>query len=164
MPGQTETKSSRHACLENEHRAGAEVPVASLSMGGQLFVWSLRRWRLAIVEKEPLDGALAYTYGVAGCPEAVPLIDEVLSLVAVSAFRPFAIRCVRCQRLSADEWLVLRALQEIQRGDEVRAAAIIGKLVAGRLGHAFCRSAKSYVEALDAVGVMLCGANLQVIK
>lgn len=141
-----------------------EVRTASLSLGGQLFIWSIRRWRDAMTQRESLDDALAYTYGVAGCPEAIPLVDEVMSLVAVAAFRPFTIRCVRCQTLSGDEWALLRAAQSLQSGHPERARTFVGTIVAGRLGHAFCRSAKPYVDALAVAGVFLKGANLRAVQ
>ena len=148
---------------ESPNPTDVEVRTASLSLGGQLFIWSIRRWRDARAQRESLDDALAYTYGVAGCPDAIPLVDEVMSLVAVSAFRPFTIRCVRCPTLSGDEWALLRAVQSVQSGHAERALALVGTIVAGRLGHAFCRSAKPYVDALAVAGVFLKGANLKAV-
>ena len=164
----THGKVSRLASHQCTHEApsvaAVEVSTASLSLGDQLFIWSVRRWRQAVARQEPLDDALAYTYGVARCPDAIPLIDELMSLVSVAAFRPFAIRCVPCQTLSADEWTLLRAVQAVQGGEAERATLLVGGIVAGRLGHTFCRAAQPYAEALAEVGVFLAGANLKVVE
>ena len=140
-----------------------EVRTASLSLGGQLFVWSARSWRIAVERGEPLGDVFENTYKIARCPDAVPLVDELLSLVSVSAFRPFSIRCVPCQTLSGDEWLILRAMQELQREDQHRAMTCIGRIVAGPLRQAFCRSAPPYVNVLVCAGLTLFPVNLRVV-
>ena len=141
-----------------------EVRTASLSLGGQLFVWSVRSWRVAVERGEPLGEVFENTYRIARCPEAIGLVEELFSLVAVSAFRPFAIRCVRCQTLSTDEWLILRALQELQRKDQDRAITWIGRIVVGPLRQAFCRSAVPYVDTLVGAGLSLFPVNLRVVE
>lgn len=141
-----------------------EVRTASLSLGGQLFVWSARSWRLAIERREPLGEVFEDTYRIARCPEAVRLVDELFSLLAVSAFRPYAIRCVCCQTLSPDEWLILRAMQELQRNDQEGAMACIGRMVAGPLRQAFCRTAIPYVDVLVGVGLSFFPVNLRVVE
>lgn len=148
-----------------EHGAAGSLPevrTETLSLGGQLFIWSARRWRVAMEQGESVDDALAYTYGIARCPEAVALLDETMSLVAVAASRPVTIRCVRCPTLSDDERDLLRALQDLQRGRVEHAAEQVARIVAGRLRHAFCRSATVYADALDAADVPLV-AKLELV-
>ena len=140
-----------------------DVRTASLSLGGQLFVWSARSWRIAVERGEPLGEDFENIYRIARCPEAMHLVDELLSLVSVSAFRPFAIRCVPCQTLSGDEWLILRAMQELQREDQHGAMTCIGRIVPGPLRQAFCRSATAYVDALVCAGLSLFPVNLRVV-
>ena len=63
---------------ESPNPTAVEVCTASLSVGGQLFIWSIRRWRDAMAQRESLDDALAYTYGVAAaqrCGEVMRLVD-----------------------------------------------------------------------------------------
>ena len=157
------TPSEHHAC-DTRSIAEREVRTASLSLGGQLFVWSARRWRIAVEREEPLGDVFENTYRIARCPEAMHLVDELLSLVAVSAFRPFAIRCVPCQTLSSDEWLILRAMQEIQREDQDRALTCIGRIVVGPLRQAFCRSATPYIDTLVGAGLSLLPAKLHAVE
>ena len=144
-----------HSCNHGPAGDEPEVRTETLSLGGQLFIWSARRWRVAVEREESVEEALAYTYGIARCPEAIALLDETMSLVAVAAFRPVAIRCVRCPTLSEDERDLLRAIQDVQRGHHARAATHVGRILAGRLRQAFCRSAAAYAEALDAADVPL---------
>lgn len=142
----------------------SEVRTASLSLGGQLFVWSARSWRLAVERQEPLGEVFENTYRIARCPEASDLANELLSLLAVSAFRPLAIRCVCRQTLSPDELLILRAMQELQLKDRDRAMACIGGVVVGPLRQAFCRTAIPYVDALVDVGLSLFPVQLRVVE
>lgn len=154
---------SEHAC-DTTLVPDSEVRTASLSLGGQLFVWSVRSWRVAVERGEPLGEAFENTYQIAQCPGAIRLVDELLSLVAVSAFRPFAIRCVPCQTLSGDEWAILRAMQELQREDQDRALTCIGRIVVGPLRQAFCRSATPYIDALVGAGLSLLPAKLRAVE
>ena len=85
-----------------------------------------------------------------------------MSLVAVAAFRPVNIRCVPCPTPSSDERDLLRAIQDLHRGRLDRAAEHVGRMVAGRLRQAFCRSAAAYAEALDEADVPLV-AGLQLV-
>ena len=146
---------SRERCDHVPASDGPEVRTEALSLGGQLFIWSARRWRVAVEQGRSVEEALAYTYGVARCPEAAALLDETMSLVAVAAFRPVNIRCVPCPTLSSDERDLLRAIQDLHRGRLDRAAEHVGRMVAGRLRQAFCRSASAYAAALDEADVPL---------
>ena len=141
-----------------------EMRIAYLPSGAQLFVWSVRRWHVALMRRESIEAALGPVYRVAKCMQGVALFDELMSLVAVAAFRPPAVRCMCSATLSADERDMLLAVQAAWRGCEEAAVDCIGTIVAGRLRHAFCRSATCYADALRAAAVPLCGVRLHLAK
>lgn len=136
-------------------RSAHETRIATLSTGGQLLVWSVRRWVAAANSRECALQALAAPYRLLNCTPAVPLLDECLCLVALAATHPVAIRCLCSTTLSDDELLILRALQRIGRRDECGARAAAGCLVAGRIAHAFVRAAAVYVDELRSAGLFL---------
>ena len=83
-------------CAQNKtdgpHDDHTEVRTKTLSLGGQLFIWSARRWLIAGQKKERIQEVLAHPYHAAKCPDAAQLLDEMMSIVAVSSFRPVTIR------------------------------------------------------------------------
>ncbi len=131
------------------------VETRNLTRGGQVALWSLRRWLLARRRGEKVDQALAEMFRLAGCPEATSMVDEFISLLNHVALRPVEIRCTCARTLSADELLMLRVLRYIQRGEGSEAKARIARLLPGALGPAFCRIAGLFVHSLQRRNISL---------
>lgn len=147
---------------EHVVRQVAEQPVLSseprleaLSAGGQLLVWSMRRWLIAAAKREHVAEALAQPYRMLHCEPAVGYMDECLALAVLASLHPMTIRCLGAPTLSADEALIWRSMQRIERGDEAGALRFAQGLIAGRLAGVFVRSADLYVRELGKAGIPL---------
>lgn len=140
--------------------ADAAVPqceprLEALSAGGQLLVWSMRRWLIAAARRERVSEVLAEPYRLLHCGSAVAYIDECLALAVLASLHPVTIRCLGAPTLSADEALIWRSMQRIERGDEAGALQLAQGLIAGRLAGVFVRSADLYVRELGKGGIPL---------
>lgn len=135
--------------------SGREPRVAVLSAGGQLLVWSMRQWLIAVARRDSATDALAHPYRVLGCQRAVAFVDECLALAALAAMHPLDIRCLCDKTLSSDEALILRSMQRVERKDDSSAVTVASELVAGPLAAVFVRSAALYVRELNGAGLRL---------
>ena len=77
-----------------QQQTGMALKTAELPLGGQLVIWGMRRWILAVSRREAPTLKIARPYIEAGCADAVPLLDETMTLLAATARRRFALRCV----------------------------------------------------------------------
>ena len=157
------------SCAEDESDDaviyGRSIKTCTLSLGGQLFIWSMRRWVQASRDKTSISEALASPYRAAKCIAATDVLDELMSLIAAVSYRPVKIRCLPCPTLSSDEWLILHSLQKIQSQEETGAQKLIQEFMVGRLAHTFLESATRYVDLLLCTGNPLIGASyLEVVK
>tara|TARA_B100001094_G_scaffold326408_1_gene382490 strand:- start:669 stop:1163 length:495 start_codon:yes stop_codon:yes gene_type:complete len=130
----------------------SKIQTKTLSTGGQLFVWSARRWLIAAQKKEQIEMALAHPYRTAKCPGAAKLLDEIMSILAVSSFRSVTIRCLHCPVLDNDEWLLIQILRKLQTNDEKEAARLVDEFMRGALATTFLRAANLYATSLSNVG------------
>mgnify|MGYP003312855785 CR=1 FL=1 len=150
-------------CAQNKtdgpHDDHTEVRTKTLSLGGQLFIWSARRWLIAGQKKERIQEVLAHPYHAAKCPDAAQLLDEMMSIVAVSSFRPVTIRCLHCPVLDKDEWLLIQAVRKLQTGNEEDAAEVVDAFIRGALAKTFLRVTALYASSLLKVGKPITRAN-----
>ena len=128
--------------------------VKDLSKGAQLAVWSIRKWVLQRRRKAD-DATLIKTYEMAGITSAAESLDEFMTLLTTIAMRPVNIECSCCNKLAGDELLILRTLRSLQAGQQEAALLSIARLVNGRLGTVFCRSAEIYVNKLSRANLSL---------
>ena len=153
------TDLSHSPSLTTQDACEPQFPTASLSHGGQLFVWSLRQWTLSARAKRCIVRDMWPQYHARRCADAIALVDEMISLLALAAFRPVNIRCPASARVSRDELILLQSLQAIQRGNDNEARNILSPVISGRLSHSFCRVAQLYVESLTAAGMSVTGVS-----
>lgn len=129
--------------------AGPATPTLDqLSQGGQLLLWSLRRWAAATqyrVEPQPI---LAVPHEKMNCAGAEVLLDESLCVLAAGAKRNLSVLCGCSAHLSHDEWTVTRAVRLAQLEQQGAARTAIENLMMSRLSGAFTRSASLYAAAL----------------
>jgi hypothetical protein len=157
-------------CCAQDKKVGSynqpsKIQTKTLSLGGQLFVWSARRWLIAAQKKEQIEAALAYPHRTAKCPGAAKLLDEIMSILAVSAYRPVTIRCLHCPVLDNDEWLLIQTLRKLQTNDEKEAAGLVDEFIRGALATTFLRAATLYANSLSLVGKPITRTNfLRVIE
>jgi hypothetical protein len=110
------------AAPANEHETGLRTD--ALDFAGQFLLWGMRAWLLAYRQRRQSgapDRPNAYR-GIAGegflragVPQAMDLIDDVFSALAVAALREIDVRCPRCAYVSPDEALLPGAVAASQR-------------------------------------------------
>ncbi len=140
------------------HQGTCQPPAqetASLSCGAQLFIWSLRQWVVAVKHKTPPIPLITTPYEMANCPDAPPLIDELMCFLAVSSNRQLEIRCCCRPTLSEDEMLLLSCLRLLQREQASAGATLMEHMMLPGLSRTFCRLADEYQQLLQAAGMTL---------
>lgn len=107
-----------HACSTAEP-GGA---IDALSFPEQFLVWSIRAWVDGHKSGTGRSGLLRDGFSLAGAADGWLLVEELMSIVAVSARRPLDFRCLACKTLGVDEAPLLAAVASLQR--EVAAPAV----------------------------------------
>jgi len=104
--------------------AGAFVDrdIRALSAGAQLTLWCVRVWVRHVHDGEPATPCLRRGLDLAGMPEGLEEISAVLELIGRSAEGRLSFGGCRCRPVTADESVVLAALQAAQSGDREDAA------------------------------------------
>ncbi|HVI86973.1 MAG TPA: hypothetical protein VM659_01665 [Dongiaceae bacterium] len=88
-----------------------------LPFGGQLLVWGMRHWVTALKSGQDFAAMTGDGFAQFGLADAGQSLDDLFQMIAVSAARQIDIRCVKCQRVSPDEQLLLDCLAAAQDGD-----------------------------------------------
>ena len=133
------------------------ITVDSLSEGGRLFVEGIRQWAYAARQRECVKRALIPSYAQHECAEAVDAMDELMSLIAVSAYRPVHVCAVEAEHLSEDEYTLLESMRALQRRQDSVARDSLSTMIAGRLNETFRRVARSYLDITRAAGLDCAG-------
>ena len=105
------------AALPRDHETGLRTE--ELDAAGQFLLWGMRSWLLAFRQSKDRPSAYRGIAGEgflrAGVPQAMELIHDVFSALAVAAVRQVDVRCPRCAYVSPDEALLLGAVAASQR-------------------------------------------------
>lgn|GEM_PF-1262919 len=133
------------------------VPISCLAIGAQLFVFSVRQWRVAAHSKHCIISALDPFYARYGAGPALGVLDEVMSLLCATAFRPVTINCPCKSELNEDEAMLLVCLQHASRENRHAASRSIQDLIDGRLAISFCRVMTAYAAELRLAGLSVTG-------
>lgn len=149
------TDVGRIANLDLDQPLPKVLPMAQLEKGAVLFVWGVRRWPSLATGDCAAAAALHAPYSRAGCARAVVRLEDLLSVVELSARRPLARKCVHGRLLSADERLLLSILVGLQRGDVDGSRRVASSLVRQRLVSAVLQLAAHYVAELRHVGLSI---------
>ena len=134
-----------------------ETPIDTLTTGAQLFVWSASQWLACAQTQRCVFDALSLQYTHHSAQAAVPLLDELMTVLAVGAYRQIALGCLCSNALRDDELTLLSALRFLQQQNLDRAMHALDPLMGGSIKRAFCRSAEVYVSTLQQADLNLCG-------
>ncbi|MEM7002351.1 MAG: hypothetical protein AAF529_16290 [Pseudomonadota bacterium] len=94
-----------------------------------------------------------------GVNSALPVLDEMMCLVAATAFRSIEVNCPCKSHLGEDELLLLRTMQALQRQDRDTAIEMVDDLLCGSFRITFCRIADAYLEELQAGSLGVTGVR-----
>jgi hypothetical protein len=92
------------------------IAFQDLPFGGQLLVWGMRHWVTALKSGGDFAAMTGDGFAQFGLGDAGQSLDDLFQMIAVSASRQIDIRCVKCQRVSPDEQLLLDCLAAAQDG------------------------------------------------
>ena len=137
--------------------AAPPITASSLTTGAQLFIFSLRQWRVAAHGKHCIHDALDPFYARFQAAPAVRVLDEIMSLLCAAAFRPVAINCPCKAELNEDETSLLACIQCVWRADNSAAIMSIEPFIGGRLATTFVRVMSAYVTELRVAGLNVTG-------
>ena len=128
---------------------------SNLSNGAQLFVFSIRQWQIATHQSECPHVRLLPFYRRFGVEPALPLLDEMMSLINLASFRPLEVNCpCRCD-VGEDEQALLACLQSMQSGDGQGVGSALDDFFVGPFKATFRRIAQIYLEIFTAVGLSM---------
>jgi hypothetical protein len=96
--------------------SGDERRTDELTCSEQFVLWTARSWVAAFKHRQPVYPHLRQGFEVAGIPDGLFALDELMGLLASAARRPLDFRCVKCRKIGADEALLLRCLAAGQSG------------------------------------------------
>jgi hypothetical protein len=126
-------------------RAGDDL--TALTFPQQFVVWSVRVWvdghRTGVGRAHLLREA----YALAGAAEGWLLVEELMTVIAVSARRALDMRCPTCRQIGEDEAAFLDAVASLQAGESAKAIAVL----ADWLPPSGARIAFGVVERLAAI-------------
>ena len=142
------------------------VEIETLAAVGQFSIFAIRVWSSAAKQRMPIEHALRRFFNDFRCSPALPLFDECMALLAVSAIRKVEIGCCPSNMyVVADEDILLRCFAALERGTTDKAEKIIGEIIISPLTKTFCRSALLYVQHLSDAGLAFTRpVNLSVIN
>ena len=130
-----------------------EISLDSLSCGGQLFIWSLRQWLIAVRHKQDPIPLMINPYRMVKNADAPMLIDELMAILAVSSQRQLEIRCCCRATLSQDESLLLSCVRLLRQGNTQGAAESLEPVMLPGLSRTLCRIADLYQASLTSSGL-----------
>lgn len=94
--------SSEH--LPNSDEYG-ELPFSE-----QLIVWAVRFWVQALKNETNVQSELRTAFKLARAPDGHPALDDLMTIITVSAQQRIDIRCTKCSSISPDEERIIGAI------------------------------------------------------
>tara|TARA_A100001037_G_C15034655_1_gene582647 strand:+ start:492 stop:1013 length:522 start_codon:yes stop_codon:yes gene_type:complete len=89
---------------------------AALPFGEQLILWAIRFWVKALQTEANAQTVLRAGFECARAPDAHPALDDLMTIISISAQRSIDIRCPKCPSISPDEERLLGAVAAWQHG------------------------------------------------
>ena len=104
---------------------GQKTVLRELNDPERLIAWAMRVWVVGAREKISADEVLRSSFARAGAPQALPVLDNMMAVVAAGAARRIDISCVCHDRLSPDERTILDAIALFQAGDTLETPLML---------------------------------------
>jgi hypothetical protein len=132
-----------------------QLETSSLCRTSQFILWSMRQWLRASNSPMPIYNALEDVFQMAGCEDAIPLMDETMSLLSKIACRKIILGCTCKTHLSEDELILLTIARLLGTGNHQQAIGILQPLVAGPCANSFCRTFALFIALLAQKGMTI---------
>jgi hypothetical protein len=129
----------------------------ALPPADRLLLWAIRVWVIGLKRRLDIDAETRAACARFGVPDAVELVDGLMSILACGATQVLCIECVCHPRLTEDEARLLRAaaLHQANRGFEARF------LLRAMLTAEASRDAG---EILDRIGLVFAARGLRLSR
>ena len=122
----------------------SEIMVESLPVPERFVLWAVRRWVDDVRQGTRESSNLADGFAAAGLVDALPDFLVMMEAVAGGVRRPLEVRCLPCNRVSADEAILFDVVRCGQAHDCASLFRLFGVVlkptatrVAGMRGYAF---------------------------
>lgn len=103
----------------------APAQVQELNRGGKLLVWAMRVWVVGARERIAVEEVLRGSFTRCGAPAALPVLDNMMAVIAGGAARTIDISCVCQDRVSADERCIMDVIAMYQAGDTLETPLML---------------------------------------
>lgn len=144
---------------------GSDVATHELSTGAQLFLFSVREWKMSVRFSYNFGPKLVGMYNRFSVGAAIPTLDELMHQLAITAIRPPKIYCQCKTKISADELSLVNSMIALQKEDLPSATECMEKLVTGNFARTFHRIGQAYVDELSSKELSLSGlGRLRLVK
>ena len=153
VPQTAVTRHLNYYTPTNYDRRYTPVQVTDLKVGGQLALWSMRKWVQIRHKDQSVSERLLGPYAQAGISTAIDSFDESMLLLSKLAMRTVTFECTCSAVLNADEVRIIGALALLQKSELEAAKHNIGRILVGKLSDVYCRSANAYTDALRRAGL-----------
>ena len=134
-----------------------DVATHELSTGGQLFLFSVREWKLAMRFGYSLNMKLEPLYARFNVTEAIQVVDELMHHLAITANRIPKINCPCKTTVSSDEFSLVNSMIALQKDDLSAAIESTEGLMRGSFARTFHRIGQAYVDDLTSNNLSLSG-------
>lgn len=131
------------------------IETNSLCRTSQLILWSMRQWLRASRAPMPIYKALEDVFQMAGCEDAIPLMDETMTLLSKTACRTVILGCTCKIHLSEDELALLTVARLLGTGNYHQAIGVLQPLVTGPCANSFCRTFELLIAHLARKGMRI---------
>jgi hypothetical protein len=139
----------------NGSDSAVQIETNSLCRTSQFILWSMRQWLRASSTPMPIYNALEDVFQMAGCEDAIPLMDETMSLLSKTACRTITLGCTCKTHLSEDELALLTIARLLGTGNHHQAIDVLQPLVPGPCANSFCRTFELFISLLAQRGLKI---------
>ncbi len=101
------------------------VRVQNLQRAEKLIVWAMRVWVVGARERIAVDEVLRGSFARCGVPAALPVLDNMMAVIAGGAARTIDISCVCHDRISVDERCIMDVIALYQAGDTLETPLML---------------------------------------
>jgi len=91
----------------------------------RLILWAMRVWVVGVRERISVDEVLRGSFARAGAPQALPVLDNMMAVIAGGAARVIDIACVCHEEISADKRTILDVIALFQAGDTLETPLML---------------------------------------
>ena len=132
---------------------GDERRIHELTCSEQFVLWTARSWIAAFKRQQPVYPHLRQGFEVAGIPDGLFALDELMGLLASAARRQLDFRCVKCRHVGADEALLLRCLAACQSSRAAEIDQVLMDWLPPAAARMALRPAMLLAMQLDSIGM-----------